>query len=165
MIRYITASRPAAPGISLRIISTRVAVAFTKVAPLGVLALGFGLGPVFLAEPSKRDRTLLALGTGMVLTFFILRNFGSVPMFAYIVHIYLVHSVAILLHLAWHQDITYQFNFISRVFLTPQVAAGTGLPLAVVYVTWIGVVAALYPLRCWYARIKKQRTDWWLSYI
>lgn len=195
---------------------------------LGVMALGFGLGQVFLTAPLQRDRALLTLGAVMVLTFFILRSshaygdphvwsvqgdfrstamsffnvqkyppsllyvcitlgpvflltplverwrgataqffrtLGAVPMFAYVVHLYLVHTSAILLHLAWHQDSSVQFNFIKKIFLTPQVAAGTGLPLLLVYVTWLSVLAVLYPLCRWYAQFKKQRTDWWLSYI
>jgi uncharacterized membrane protein len=195
---------------------------------LGVMALGYGVGEVFLKAPLQRDRTLLTLGVGMVLIFFILRStqaygdphlwsvqadlrstvmlffnvqkyppsllyvcitlgpvllitplverwrgqparffriLGSVPMFAYVLHLYLVHALAILLHLIWHQQISSQFNFVAKVFTTPQVAEGTGLPLPLVYVTWLIVIAILYPLCRWYAQIKKRRTDWWLSYF
>jgi len=76
-----------------------------------------------------------------------------------------VHALAILLHLIWHQQISSQFNFVAKVFTTPKVAEGTGLPLPLVYVTWLIMIAILYPLCRWYAQFKKRRTDWWLSYV
>jgi hypothetical protein len=40
-----------------------------------------------------------------------------------------------------------------------------GFSLPVIYLFWIGIVAALYPLCLWFAGVKRRRRDWWLSYI
>ena len=42
---------------------------------------------------------------------------------------------------------------------------GYGLSLPLVYVVWLAVVAALYPLVRWVSAVKARRTDWWLSYL
>jgi uncharacterized membrane protein len=48
---------------------------------LGVMALGYGLGPLFLNPPAKQARMLIALGIGMTVLFVILRggNFYGDP--------------------------------------------------------------------------------------
>ncbi len=43
---------------------------------LGIMALGFGLGPIFNAEPARRDRIFLLLGLGMLAAFVLLRGLG-----------------------------------------------------------------------------------------
>jgi MFS family permease len=42
---------------------------------------------------------------------------------------------------------------------------GYGYPLWVVYAVWVAVVALMYPICLWYARLKERRHDWWLSYL
>ena len=42
---------------------------------------------------------------------------------------------------------------------------GYGLTLPGVYVVWVLVVAALYPLCAWMSSLKSRRRDWWLSYV
>ena len=37
--------------------------------------------------------------------------------------------------------------------------------LPVVYVIWIGVVVAMYPLCRWFAAVKQRRAEGWLSYF
>ncbi len=50
-------------------------LAFYPVLPwFGVMALGYGMGAVFLSP--NRDRTLVMIGTGMILTFLVLRGFN-----------------------------------------------------------------------------------------
>jgi hypothetical protein len=43
--------------------------------------------------------------------------------------------------------------------------AGEGYHLYVVYIIWILVVAALYPLCRWFSNLKKTNKYWWLSYL
>jgi hypothetical protein len=43
--------------------------------------------------------------------------------------------------------------------------ADYGYELWVVYALWFAVVALLYPLCRWFARLKERRSDWWLSYL
>jgi hypothetical protein len=40
-----------------------------------------------------------------------------------------------------------------------------GYSLWVVYLVWVGIVAAVYPLCRWFAGFKARRRDWWLSYV
>jgi len=42
---------------------------------------------------------------------------------------------------------------------------GWGYSLPVVYGVWIVVVLTLFPLCRWFATLKAQRTDSWLSYL
>jgi uncharacterized membrane protein len=86
--------------------------------------------------------------------------YGRVPMFYYILHVYLVHAIAMGLAAAGHRAIP-------RIpsFMLDQVPANWGFPLWVVYVVWMVVVVALYPVCRWYAELKKRRNDWWLGYI
>jgi len=43
--------------------------------------------------------------------------------------------------------------------------ADGGFSLAVVYLSWLALLAALYPLCRWFARVKRERRAWWLSYL
>lgn len=49
-------------------------VAYPILPWIGVIALGYGLGPIFTADPVKRDRTLITLGLAMVGAFLVLRG-------------------------------------------------------------------------------------------
>lgn len=115
------------------------------------------LGPVFALVP------LIERWRGGVARFFMV--FGSVPLFAYVVHLYLAHVLAIVLRVATGQSIAGQFDEIRVVLLHPGRLEGSGFSLPVVYAAWIGIVLALYPLCRWYAGLKARRHEWWLSYL
>jgi len=81
----------------------------------------------------------------------VLTVFGQVPFFFYVVHIYLIHALAI-----------------ATVFaITGTLAAAppVGFGLAGVYLAWLVVLCLLYPLCRWFAGLKRRRSDWWLSYL
>ena len=42
---------------------------------------------------------------------------------------------------------------------------GWGFGLPIVYLAWFLLLATLYPACCWYAEVKRRRSDWWLSYL
>ena len=42
---------------------------------------------------------------------------------------------------------------------------GWGFTLPVVYLVWVAVVVALYPLCRWFASVKAQRRGSWVSYV
>jgi uncharacterized membrane protein len=95
----------------------------------------------------------------------IMRTFGRVAFFYYVIHLPFIHFLsAITFFLRGHtfQEATatgQQFPFF---FLVP----GEGYGLVVVYAVWIGVVVALYPLCKWYDQYKtNNREKWWLSYL
>lgn len=85
--------------------------------------------------------------------------FGRVPFAFYVLHIYLIHVMAIALGVAQGYEVSRLFNVF---FFFP---AGYGVTLPYVYVGWVLVIAALYPLCKWMADLKTRRRDWWLSYL
>jgi uncharacterized membrane protein len=90
-----------------------------------------------------------------------LQVYGRVPFFYYVLHLYLIHSAALLLSFHEHLDWRY--------FIRPQTPftymAGWGLSLPLVYCVWLGVILALYLPCRWFGRLKARRHDWWLSYL
>lgn len=90
--------------------------------------------------------------------------FGRVPMFYYIVHIYLIHLLAIGAAVInghkWSDMI-----LTTWVSMSPQLK-GYGFSLPVVYIIWIILLIGLYPLCKWYDAYKRNhREKWWLSYL
>ncbi|MEZ4809931.1 MAG: heparan-alpha-glucosaminide N-acetyltransferase domain-containing protein [Allomuricauda sp.] len=89
---------------------------------------------------------------------------GKVPMFFYIVHIYVIHFFAVLATLFTG------FGFSDMVIdlwvtLQPQLQ-GYGFGLWIVYLIWILLTIGLYPVCNWYNDYKtRHREKWWLSYL
>jgi hypothetical protein len=82
-------------------------------------------------------------------------------MFYYILHIFLGHSLAIAAALLTGFDPTFMFAN------TPpwEWPEGYGFGLPVVYAIWLGIVAVLYPVCRWYARVKRRSRTVLLSYL
>jgi hypothetical protein len=87
--------------------------------------------------------------------------YGRVPMFYYILHLFLIHTMAILAALAFHQPAKWLFQ--GGVFSNTPPGYGHGLPF--IYLMWITTVVMLYFPCKWFADLKARRKDWWLSYI
>ena len=88
-------------------------------------------------------------------------HIGRAPMFFYLIHIYLIHSMALFAaKLSGYRWV----DMISQKPLIP-VINGYGLPLATVYIVWIIVVLLLYPLCKRYDIYKSTHKKWWLSYL
>ena len=75
-------------------------------------------------------------------------TFGRVPFAYYIAHIYLIHALAVGLCLGIDRR---RRSFLFGEF-PPEKPEGYGLRLAGVYVVWLVVLVALYPLCRWFAR-------------
>jgi hypothetical protein len=86
-------------------------------------------------------------------------TYGRAPFAFYIAHFYLIHTLSVALGVAQ--------GFAASQFMTFMVfyPKGYGLTLPLVYVVWLVVVAALYPLVRSVSALKARRTDWWLSYF
>jgi uncharacterized membrane protein len=115
------------------------------------------LGIIFALWP------LLARLRGPVAS--VLNTFGAVPFFFYVLHIYLVHILAIAANAAAGRPIAGQFNYMLNVFTQPQLFQGAGFTLPWVYLAWIAVLALLYPVCRYWQALKARRRDWWLSYL
>ncbi len=91
--------------------------------------------------------------------------YGRVPFLYYVLHFYLLHLISTICFLARghsmadgiHTGPTELPNFI---------VPGEGYSLFTVYVIWICVVLALYPVCKWFSEYKQaHREKWWLSYL
>ena len=92
--------------------------------------------------------------------------FGRVPLFYFVVHLPLIHALAILL--TWFTYGAQSFLFMPPPTLgTPRdlFPPGYGWSLGVTYLVWITAIVILYPACLWLSRLKQRRRDWWLSYI
>lgn len=85
--------------------------------------------------------------------------YGRVPMFYYILHLYLIHVLAYAFAMVQGGDGSFLDLDVER-FPT-----WYGTNLFGVYVAWIVVVGLLYVPCRWFARLKARRRDWWLSYV
>jgi uncharacterized membrane protein len=81
----------------------------------------------------------------------VLAMFGQVPFFFYLVHIYLIHALAIVTGFA-----------LTGVFA---VAPRLGFSLPEIYLVWLALLALLYPICRWFAGRKARGTAWWWSYL
>jgi uncharacterized membrane protein len=85
--------------------------------------------------------------------------FGRVPLFYYILHLYLIHTLAVVFALIKYG------STLREVFQLGRPPENYGYNLAVVYLVWVSVILALYPVCRWFAGVKRRRKDAWLSYI
>jgi uncharacterized membrane protein len=91
--------------------------------------------------------------------------FGKVPMFYYLLHIPLIHFVAVAVCYARYGQVHWMFESadIQSFPITPP--PGWGYSLPIVDLVWIVVVVTLYPLCHWFAGFRQRHTDTWLSYF
>jgi uncharacterized membrane protein len=81
----------------------------------------------------------------------LLATFGQVPFFYYVVHIYLIHALAVATAFATSGALT----------STPAI----GLSLQGIYFVWLLVLVLLYPICRWFAELKERSSGWWWSYL
>jgi uncharacterized membrane protein len=87
--------------------------------------------------------------------------FGRVPMFYYLLHLPLIHGVAMLLALTRYDSVGFLFNSLLRTPAPP----GYGYSLGFTYLVWAAVVAVLYVPCRWFANYKQSHRQWWLTYL
>jgi uncharacterized membrane protein len=199
-------------------------VAYPLVPWIGVIAVGYALGPIAILEATRRRRWMLRIGLGACLGFVVLRSLniygnptawalqdgtlssilsflncekypasllfllmtlgpaiallpflesvrgraartlitiGRVPLFYYVVHIPLIHLVAVVVALATTSETAWLFGG----FPIGSKPDDYGVGLPAVYLLWLLVVVALVPLCRWFSKVKQRRNDWWLSYL
>lgn len=89
--------------------------------------------------------------------------YGKVPLFYYLIHWYLVHSIMIMMLFMQGFSIK-DLNFAPFSFGRPQIGSGVELPI--IYAVWLSVVIILYPLCLWYGKYKTEhRNNKWLRYL
>lgn len=86
-------------------------------------------------------------------------DFGRVPFFFYVVHLYLIHGLAVLVAGAQGFDPGQMMEPYTHLPST------WGVGLGSVYLVWAGIIGVLYPLCRWYARVKAAGRGWWWGYL
>jgi hypothetical protein len=93
----------------------------------------------------------------------ILMLFGRVPLFYYVLHLYLIHFLAVGVAVALHQPSTWLMQGAVMIQATPQ---NYGHGLVFVYGMWVIVVALLYLPCRWFLQFKRNHAgQWWIRYV
>jgi uncharacterized membrane protein len=87
-------------------------------------------------------------------------TFGRVPLFYYLLHFVVIYAFSLALALARHGHAGW---LLGGILAGAPGDDGYGLP--VVYLTWAGVVLALWPACRWYAAVKRKHPAGILSYL
>lgn len=124
--------------------------------PPSLLYLLMTLGPaiLFLAfaerEPVAVERIVIV--------------FGRVPMFYYLAHVFVLHTLAVIAAVATGYPAS---TMVFTIWITMSAElSGYGFSLVTVYIIWIAVVIGLYPLCRHYETYKRNnRQKVWLSYM
>ena len=205
----------------------RVAILYSLVPWVGVMALGYAFGRVLAAEDARRRRLCLALGGGATLLVLLLRGtnlygdpgswapsergalftvfsfvntnkypasllfllmtlgpsiallpllersrggvarvlaaFGRVPLFYYLLHIPLIHVLALALALARTGSVPGWLTGNFPMMGPAPAGLGYGVP-AMIGLTAVAVALLYVPCR-WFARVKRERSGGWTSYL
>ena len=124
--------------------------------PPSLLFLCMTIGPalLFLAFTEKSQNRLSN----------IISIYGRVPFFYYVLHFFLLHLIASMLWVTRGHSLT---ESTPDIFGIPfrYILAGEGYSLKTVYLVWILVVMALYPLCHGFNEYRKRKKYWWLSYL
>jgi uncharacterized membrane protein len=90
--------------------------------------------------------------------------FGRVPFFFYVLHLYVIHALALLLLVYEGRDPSEYI--LSSSALRSGNLIDFGLSLGAVYIVWMVVIGLLYPVCRWYQRYKEMNpSKWWLRYL
>lgn len=125
--------------------------------PASLLFLLMTLGPMLLVLP------LLENAGGRVAT--VLKMFGRVPFFYYVLHIPLIHLAAVIVSLLRTGSVA-PWLFMNHPVMNPPSPPGYVWSLGLLYLVWVIVVAVLYVPCRWFAGLKQRRKDiGFLSYL
>jgi uncharacterized membrane protein len=92
-------------------------------------------------------------------------TFGKVPMFYFLLHLPLIHLLAVIVCYARYGTAHWMFESPDLAHFPFTPPPGWGYSLPIVYLVWLLVVVALYPACRWFAALKQRRADAWLSYL
>jgi uncharacterized membrane protein len=122
--------------------------------PPSLLFLLMTLGPaIALLAPLERFRGPIAS---------VVRTFGRVPLFYYVLHLFVAHGLAVLLATVRYGHVPYAMFTLPFAWTVP---ADYGYSLPIVYALWAFVVLALYPICLWFEGVKRRNKSPWLSYL
>jgi uncharacterized membrane protein len=124
--------------------------------PASLCFLLMTLGPIITLLPLLEGITG-AVGRSITL-------FGRVPFFYYMLHIPLIHALALVVS-------KIRLGFVSPWLFTNHPMGNPGPPdgymwsLPLLYLVWAIAIVLLYFACRWFAELKAKRDDWWLRYL
>ena len=90
-------------------------------------------------------------------------TFGRVPLFYFLLQMFVAHGFGVLLGLLADKSVAHLFmNFPAS---STDVPPDAGFSLWIVYAAWLGGLVLLYPLCSWYGKLKQRRTGFPFSYL
>jgi hypothetical protein len=90
--------------------------------------------------------------------------FGKVPFFYYVLHIPLIHALALLVSLVRFGAIS-PWLFANHPMGNPPAPQGYVWSLGLLYLVFAITIGILYVPCRWFANLKSRRTTWWLRYL
>ncbi len=124
--------------------------------PASLLFLMMTLGPTIALLP------LVERARGAVARF--ITVFGRVPFFYYVLHIPLIHALALIVSRVREGTVN-PWLFTNHPMGNPQPPDGYTWSLPVLYLVWAVTITLLYPACRWFADRKAKGTEWWLRYL
>ena len=91
----------------------------------------------------------------------LMKVYGNVPLFYYVLHLFLIHTLALLLAVLTHLD------KMSQVLKGDwkALSEGYGFKMPIVYLIWLVVLAILYPACVAYGKLKAKKKYRILSFL
>jgi uncharacterized membrane protein len=93
-----------------------------------------------------------------------LTTFGRVPLFFYLLHIPLIHALALVVSKIRRGHVD-PWLFANHPMGNPRPPEGYTWSLPLLYLVWAVAIVLLFAACRWYAAVKARRRDWWLSYL
>jgi hypothetical protein len=90
--------------------------------------------------------------------------FGRVPFFFYLLHIPLIHVLAIIVSEIRLGTVS-PWLFTNHPMGNPPPPEGYTWSLPLLYLVWAIAVVLLYVASRWFDRVKRTRRAWWTSYV
>jgi uncharacterized membrane protein len=90
--------------------------------------------------------------------------FGRVPFFYYVLHIPLIHGMALLVSVIREGRMD-PWLFANHPMGNPPPPETYTWSLGLLYLVWLVTILLLYPACRWFADLKARRKEWWLSYL
>jgi len=94
----------------------------------------------------------------------IIAMFGRVPFFYYVLHIPLIHTLALVVSKIRLGYVS-PWLFTNHPMGNPEPPDGYTWSLPLLYAVWAVTILLLYPACRWFVNVKAKRQDWWLKYL
>ena len=158
VLRWLDAYGDPAPWTTQRsALWTLISFLNTSKYPPSLLFLLMTLGPTLLLLGAFENGVPRLFRPALIL--------GTVPLFFYVLHFFLIHLLATAASYL-------RFGEVANTFRSPDLAhfpftepPGWGAPVGIIYLVWFAVLVLMFPLCYGYARFKARRRHWWLSYL